>query len=86
MTVSSDGGVQPKWRGDSKELFYLSLDGTMMSVEVRPGARPDIGTPTSLFRTRLSSPNFAWDQYAVTSDGQQFIVMDGVLLDGESSK
>ena len=76
VTVSSGGGVQAKWRGDSKEFFYLTLDGTMMSVEMAPGARPDVGTPKPLFRTRLSSPNTAVDQYVVTSDGQRFIVME----------
>ncbi len=75
VTVSSGGGRQAKWRADSKELFYLSPYGTMMSVDVRPGATPDIGTPKPLFRTRLT-PSTAWDQYAVTSDGQRFIVME----------
>ena len=76
VTVSSGGGLQAKWRADSKELFYLSLDGTMMSVEVRPGARPDVGTPRPLFRTRLNAPNAPLDQYVVTADGQRFIVME----------
>jgi hypothetical protein len=46
-----------------------------MSVEVRPGATLDIGTPRPLFRTRLR-PNGAVDQYAVSADGQRFIVME----------
>lgn len=75
ITVSSGGGVQAKWRADSKELFYLSFDGTMMSVGVGAGARPDIGTPKALFKTRLS-PAGNVDQYAVTADGQRFIVME----------
>jgi eukaryotic-like serine/threonine-protein kinase len=29
VTVSSSGGVQAKWRGDGKELFYLTPEGTM---------------------------------------------------------
>ncbi len=62
VTVSSGGGVQPKWRADGKELFYLSPEGTMMSVEVRPGATLDIGTPRPLFRTRLR-PAGNIDQY-----------------------
>jgi Tol biopolymer transport system component len=34
--VSTDGGRQPHWRGDGKELFYLSptLDDQFMSVDV----------------------------------------------------
>jgi Tol biopolymer transport system component len=31
--ISSGGGEQPRWRGDGKELFYLSLDGKMMGCE-----------------------------------------------------
>ena len=75
VTVSSRGGVQAKWRGDGRELFYLSYDGTMMSVDVPPGATPDIGTPRPLFKTRLN-PVGNLDQYAVTSDGQEFIILE----------
>ncbi len=47
----------------------------MMSVEVRPGARLDLGTPRPLFTTRLR-PNISSDQFVVTADGQRFIVME----------
>jgi Tol biopolymer transport system component len=75
VTVSSSGGVQAKWRADSKELFYLTPEGTMMAVDVRPGTRLDLGTPRPLFTTRLR-PTSALDQYVVTADGQRFIVME----------
>jgi hypothetical protein len=29
--VSTEGGEQPRWRGDGKELFYLSLEYKMMA-------------------------------------------------------
>ncbi len=32
--ISSGGGFQPQWRGDGRELFYLSPDGSLMSVRV----------------------------------------------------
>jgi Tol biopolymer transport system component len=75
VTVSPSGGVQAKWRGDGKELFYLTPEGTIMSVEVRAGARLDLGTPRPLFTTRLR-PNISSDQFVVTADGQRFIVME----------
>src|SRR6188474_3217219 len=28
--ISSGGGFQPQWRGDGRELFYLSPDGALM--------------------------------------------------------
>jgi hypothetical protein len=30
--VSTGGGVQARWRADGRELFYLTLDGTLMAV------------------------------------------------------
>ena len=39
VRVSADGGGQPKWRGDGKELFYVTFPGRkMMSVEMREEA------------------------------------------------
>jgi serine/threonine protein kinase len=79
IKVSSNGGTQPRWRRDGKELFYLDLDGNLMSVEVR-GA--EFGTPTKLFKTRIRlDSNFSQiDLYDVTTDGQQFIML---VSDGE---
>ena len=49
--ISKDGGVQPRWRGDGKELFYRSADQSVMAVDVRTGAAVEAGTPKALFQT-----------------------------------
>ena len=78
VRVSTSGGGQPKWRGDGKELFYLSLDRAMMAVSVREGATgPQIGIPAVLVPAKdlsavVEGPDY--DDYAVTSDGQRFLV------------
>ena len=36
--ISVGGGLQPAWRGDGKELFYLAPQGQLMAVPVRNGA------------------------------------------------
>src|SRR5262249_4256761 len=36
--VSSQGGLQPHWRGDGRELFYITLDGVLMSVALNPSS------------------------------------------------
>ena len=36
--VSTTGGDAPKWRGDGRELFYVSSDRKMMAVPVQLGA------------------------------------------------
>ena len=74
VRVSTDGGSQPKWRGDGKELFYFSSDSTMMAVamDLRAGVEP--GIPQPLFNAGIPVIPFA-DQYRVTSDGQRFLVI-----------
>ncbi len=71
--ISTDGGVQPRWRRDGKELFYLGLDGRIMAVDLRIDATVDAGVPRPLFNTRLSVDPIR-DQFAVTADGQRFLV------------
>jgi len=71
--ISTDGGVQPRWRRDGKELFYLGLDGRIMAVDLRIDATVDAGVPRALFNTRLSVDPIR-DQFAVTADGQRFLV------------
>ena len=53
VRVSTGGGGQPRWRGDGKELFYLSLDGSLMAVDVEEGPTgPKVGIPTTLVPAR----------------------------------
>ena len=73
--VSTTGGIQPKWRRDGKELFYLSIEGRLMAVPVTLGALPEIGKAQPLFETRIESvTGFTWHQYDVSPDGQHFLV------------
>jgi eukaryotic-like serine/threonine-protein kinase len=73
--VSEAGGAQPRWRGDGRELFFLDLEGKMMSVSVERGSPPKVGVPRTLFDTRLI-PDPTVNQYAVTEDGQRFLVLE----------
>lgn len=73
--VSNNGGVQGFWRGDGKELFYLALDGTITSVQVKTEGGLETGLPRPLFRSRIPV-NALWDQYAVTRDGQRFLMFE----------
>lgn len=73
--VSVAGGAQPRWRGDGQELFFLDLEGTMMSVTVERGLPFKRGIPRKLFVTRLA-PDPTVNQYAVTQDGLKFLVLE----------
>ena len=73
--VSMAGGVQPRWREDGKELFFIDPQGKMMSATVERGAAPKIGIPRKLFDTGLV-PDPTVNQYAVTEDGLKFLVLE----------
>jgi Tol biopolymer transport system component len=83
--VSIAGGMQPRWRRDGRELFYLSLDGVVMAADISDtGPRGGLaaGAPRALFQTRLSpSPNVP--QYDVTADGTRFLVLEPARSGGE---
>ena len=72
--VSVAGGAQPRWRGDGRELFFIDLEGKMMSATVERGPAPKIGSPRKLFDTSLV-PDPTINQYAVTEDGRKFLVL-----------
>jgi Tol biopolymer transport system component len=75
VQVSSQGGAEPHWRKDGKELFFLGADRVMMAVRVslRPTFKIEGSTP--LFQTRvpiLANP-YRW-HYDVSADGERFLV------------
>jgi Tol biopolymer transport system component len=75
--VTAQGGVEPKWRHDGRELYYLALDGKLMAVPVRGGPTFEVGTPIPLFETPLTvtRPIASRDRrYDVAADGRFLIV------------
>jgi serine/threonine protein kinase/Tol biopolymer transport system component len=74
--VSSGGAVDPRWRGDGKELYYRTLDGKVMAVEVVTNPTFQAGPPTELFQgpPLLYPPGAsAPSQWGVTADGKRFL-------------
>ncbi len=72
--VSTEGGRQPYWSASGREIFYLTLDNTVMSVPVEAGANFSAGTPKALFQARLQPLN-SRAQYRPSSDGQRFLLL-----------
>ena len=71
--ISTDGGSFPKWRGDGKEIFYMSPDQKLTSVEVRSDSTLQAGKPRALFEAHYF--NIPIYPYAVSSDGQRFLIV-----------
>jgi len=72
--ISTAGGVQPRWRGDGKELFFLATDRKLMVVTVQARASFEASVPRALFETRaagLSSPSS--NLYDPSLDGRRFL-------------
>lgn len=73
--ISTNGGSDPLWRRDGRELFYLSSDGHMMAVPISTSTRLQPGTPQPLFALTASVNNASYaSQYDVTADGQKFLI------------
>ena len=74
--MSTGGGIQPKWRRDERELFYLGADRKLMAVPIKAGATIEAGTPSALFETTLFGGLAVGSshQYDVTADGQRFLL------------
>ena len=67
--ITTDGGTVPQWRGDGRELFYLSPDNHVMAVSITMnGSTVEAGKPAPLF---LMPPQ---SEFAVSADGQRFLV------------
>jgi Tol biopolymer transport system component len=72
--VSTSGGFFSRWRRDGTELYYLSLDSSMMAVPIDlRGSAPVIGVPQRLFPTRAAVTNQGFP-FAVAADGKRFLV------------
>jgi len=71
--ISPDGGREPLWRADGRELYYRSPDAHLMAVAIETGSAFAAGTPQPLFVARFSPIN-ARSLYRPSPDGQRFLV------------
>jgi eukaryotic-like serine/threonine-protein kinase len=74
--VSREGGEEPRWRRDGKELFYLSREGKLIAVTVKTGSNFEAESAATLFQTHARQPSSFMDafSYDVTADGQKFLI------------
>jgi dipeptidyl aminopeptidase/acylaminoacyl peptidase len=75
VLISTNGGDQPRWRRDGKELYFLAPDRKLMAVAVKPGAMFESGEPKVLFQTRAAPGLQTFRKhYAPAADGLKFLV------------
>jgi serine/threonine protein kinase/Tol biopolymer transport system component len=81
VKVSRNGGREPRWRRDGKELFYLEPDGLMhrlMTVPIQAASRPlfaaGASKPLFVFRVPTFLTMYNSFPYSVAAGGQRFLV------------
>jgi eukaryotic-like serine/threonine-protein kinase len=72
--ISADGGIEPQWRKDGTELFYIAEDRTLMAVPVKlAGAALEPGQSKRLFPVQVDT-FIVGRSYEVSNDGQRFLI------------
>ena len=72
--ISTEGGSEPAWNRNGRELFYRSGD-TMMAVDITAQPVFSAGRPTVLFEGRNWPIAGIVPTYDVSPDGQRFLMV-----------
>jgi Tol biopolymer transport system component len=79
VQVSVDNGQFPRWRGDSREIYYTSAQsfGMIMAAAVTPTADSiEVAKPQPLFDSEYINfgHSAVYHTFAVSPDGQRFLI------------
>lgn len=74
IQISVDGGTQPAWRGDGRELFYVNATGRLMSVPIETTPRVTVGTPVQIVDVALRASRNQMREYDVSADGRTILL------------
>jgi len=72
--VSENGGVEPVWSRDGRELFFRMSD-TMLAVKVETSPTFSFGKARSLFNGSYGFSTTEAQNYDVTPDGRRFVML-----------
>jgi len=72
--ISTEGGTEPVWNPNGRELFYRSGD-KMMAVDIATQPSFASGRPHMLFEGQYQPAPGAFPNYDVSPDGQRFLML-----------
>jgi serine/threonine protein kinase len=72
--ISTEGGTEPVWNRNGRELFYRS-GGRMMAVDIATQPSFTAGKPRMLFEGQYAPTPITFPAYDVTPDGQRFLML-----------
>jgi eukaryotic-like serine/threonine-protein kinase len=74
LQISTEGGTEPAWNPDGRELFYRSGD-RMMAVELTTRPTFSASKPRVLFEGRYFTTPATFPNYDVSHDGKRFLML-----------
>jgi Tol biopolymer transport system component len=76
IQISRGGGIEPRWRADGKEVFYVGPGSMLTAVSLSTEGTLSTGTPQPLFQMHGRAPASSTDlfTYDVAKDGKRFLV------------
>jgi Tol biopolymer transport system component len=85
--ISMNGGNEPRWDDQGRELFYLAHDARLMAATVNLGTKVQIGSTTTLFKIHTGpTRNSGFDvNYTVRRDAQRFLISTATESSGAMS-
>ncbi len=75
--ISTEGGTEPVWNRNGRELFYRS-GAMMMAVDVIAQPSFSVGKPRMLFEGQYQPSPYVYENYDVSPDGQRFLMLKPV--------
>jgi len=72
--VSTDGGEEPAWNPNGRELFYRHAD-QMIAVPVTTTPALAVGAPRVLFEQHFRKTGWAERDYDISPDGTRFLMI-----------
>jgi WD40 repeat protein len=74
LKISNGGGGRPRWRRDSRELFYMRLQSGVMAADFTPGPKIAAGTPHLLYTSGATGADPTRHLWSVAPDGQRILM------------
>jgi len=71
--VSVEGGGEPRWSRDGRQLFYRQSD-KMIAIDIQAESMAKVRSPRVLFEGVYARSNL-WTNYDVAADGQRFVML-----------
>ncbi len=76
IQISTEGGTEPVWSRDGRELFYRNVDQLLVvAVDTEADLRP--GRPRLLFEQPYALGTVGNPNFDVSLDGQSFLMVSG---------